>query len=86
MVGVVGGGCRYRVGVVEKGSTAVGGQGDSQEWGGGDGVETGACISGEFELWLQPAELTEYWCDMYTLRCIGCRTGCTVWTVPDVCR
>ena len=32
-VGVVGGGCRYRGGVVEKGSTAVAGQGDSLEWG-----------------------------------------------------
>ena len=32
-VGVVGGWCRYRGGVVEKGSTAVGGQGDEQEWG-----------------------------------------------------
>ena len=32
-VGVVGGWCRYRGGVVMKGSTAVGGQGDSQEWG-----------------------------------------------------
>ena len=32
-VGVVGGWCRYGGGVVEKGSTAVGGQGDSQEWG-----------------------------------------------------
>ena len=32
-VGVVGGWCRYRGGVVQKGSTAVGGQGDSQEWG-----------------------------------------------------
>ena len=56
-VGVAGGGCRYWDGVVEKGSTAVGGQGMSRS-GGGDGVETGACISGEFELWLQPAELT----------------------------
>ena len=26
--------------------------------GGGNGIETGACISGEFELWLHPAELT----------------------------
>ena len=32
-VGVVGGGCRYRNEVVEKGSTAVGGQGDEQELG-----------------------------------------------------
>ena len=32
-VGVVGGGCRYRNEVVEKGSTAVGGQGDEQERG-----------------------------------------------------
>ena len=32
--------------------------------GGGDGIETGACIFGEFELRLQPAELTEYWCDV----------------------
>ena len=32
-VGVVGGGCRYRGEVVEKGSTAVGGQGNEQEWG-----------------------------------------------------
>ena len=32
-VGVVGGGCRYRGEVVEKGSTAVGGQGDGQELG-----------------------------------------------------
>ena len=30
----------------------------------GDGVETGACISGEFELRLQPVELTEYRCDV----------------------
>ena len=56
-VGVVGGWCRYRGGVVEKGSTTVGGQGDLQSRG-GDCVETGACIYGEFELWLQPAELT----------------------------
>ena len=56
-VGVVGGGCRYRGEVVEKGSTAVGGQGDEQEWG-GDGVETEACIYGELELWLQSVELT----------------------------
>ena len=32
-VGIVSGGCRYRGGVVEKVSTAVEGQGDSQEWG-----------------------------------------------------
>ena len=32
-VGVAGGGCRYWGGVVEKGSTAVGGQGNEQEWG-----------------------------------------------------
>ena len=32
-VGVVGDGCRYRSEVVEKVSTAVGGQGDEQEWG-----------------------------------------------------
>ena len=32
-VGVGGGGCRYGGGVVEKGSTAVGGQGNEQEWG-----------------------------------------------------
>ena len=87
MVGVAGDGCRYRVGVVEKGSTDVGGQGDSQEWGwGGDGVETGACIFGEFELWLAPAELTEYWCDVCTWKCTGYRTGYTVWTLPHVCR
>ena len=30
-VGVAGGGCRYQGGVVEKGSTAVGGQGNEQE-------------------------------------------------------
>ena len=34
--------------------------------GGGDGVETGACISGEFRLWLQPAKLTDHSCDVYT--------------------
>ena len=33
IVGVVGVGCRYRGEVVEKGSAAVGGQGDEQEWG-----------------------------------------------------
>ena len=32
-VRVVSGGCRYRGGVVEKGSIAVGGRGDEQEWG-----------------------------------------------------
>ena len=32
-VGVAGGGCRYWGGVVEKGSAAVGGHGDEQEWG-----------------------------------------------------
>ena len=32
-VRVEGGWCRYRCGVVEKGSTAVGGQRDEQEWG-----------------------------------------------------
>ena len=36
--------------------------------GGGDGVETGACIYGEFELWLQPAELTDFIGVMCTLR------------------
>ena len=56
-VGVVGGGCRYQGGVVEKGSTAVGGQGNEQGWG-GDGVEIGACVSRGFEIWLQPMELT----------------------------
>ena len=30
--------------------------------GGGGGVETGACISGEFRLRLQPAELTDHSC------------------------
>ena len=34
--------------------------------GGGGGVETGACISGEFRLWLQPAELADIRV-MYTL-------------------
>ena len=38
----------------------------SRSGGGGNNVETGACIFGEFELWLQPAELTDYWCDVYT--------------------
>ena len=52
--------------------------------GGGDGVEIGACISGGFELWLQPAELTDYWCDVYTWRCIGYRECCTVGTLLDV--
>ena len=32
-VGVAGGVCRYWSGVIEKGSTGVGGQGDEQEWG-----------------------------------------------------
>ena len=32
-VGVAGGGCRYWSGVIEKGSTGVGGQGNEQEWG-----------------------------------------------------
>ena len=32
-VGVAGSGCRYWGGVVERGSTAVGGQGNEQEWG-----------------------------------------------------
>ena len=31
-VGVAGGGCRYWGGVVERESTAVGGQGNEQEW------------------------------------------------------
>ena len=31
---------------------------DMSRSGGGDGVEIEACISGGFELWLQPAELT----------------------------
>ena len=46
--------------------------------GGDDGVKTGACTSGHYELWLQPAELTEHWCDVYTCTCTGYRTGCTV--------
>ena len=54
--------------------------------GGGDGVETGACISGEFGLWLQPAELTDHSCDVYTLRCTGYRTGCTEVTLLLSCR
>ena len=32
-VGVAGSECRYWGGVVERGSTAVGGQGNEQEWG-----------------------------------------------------
>ena len=54
--------------MVKKGSAGVGGQGDSHESGGGmggDGVETGACIFGEFELWRNPATLIEYWCYVY---------------------
>ena len=31
----------------------------------GDGVETWACIFGEFELWRNPATLIEYWCYVY---------------------
>ena len=54
--------------------------------GGGDGVETGACISGEFRLWLQPAELTDHSCDVYTWRCTGYRTGSTVLTHLDTYR
>ena len=54
--------------------------------GGGDGVETVACISGEFRLWLQPAELTDHSCDVYTFRCTGYRTGCTALTLLDICR
>ena len=54
--------------------------------GGGDGVETGACISGEFRLWLQPAKLTDHSCDVYTWKCRGYRAGCTVLTLLDVCR
>ena len=53
---------------------------------GGDGAETGACISGEFELQLHPAGLTEYWCSVYALGCIGYRTSCTVWTLLGICR
>ena len=52
--------------------------------GGGDDVDTGACISGEFRLWLQPAELTDHSCDVYTWRCKGYRTGCTVLTLIDI--
>ena len=53
----MGGWCRYLGGVVEKGSTAVGVREIRRSWG-GEGVETGACIYGEFELWLQSAGLT----------------------------
>ena len=52
---------------------------------GGDGVETRACISGEFRLRLLPAELTDYSCDMYTKRRTCCRTGCTLLTLLDIC-
>ena len=52
--------------------------------GGGDGVETRACISGEFGLWLQPAELTDHSCDVYTFRCTGYRKGFTIGTHLDV--
>ena len=52
--------------------------------GGSDGVATGAYISGIFELWVQPAELTEYGCDVCTRKRVGCRKGCTVRTLLDV--
>ena len=53
--------------------------------GGGDGAETGACIFREFRLWLQPAELTDHSCDVYTWRCTGYRKGCTVLTLLYIC-
>ena len=52
--------------------------------GGSDGVATGAYIFGKFELWVQPAELTEYGCDVCTWKRVGYRKGCTVWTLLDV--
>ena len=53
---------------------------------GGEGVKTAACKLQKFELWLQPAELTDCWCDVYTRRCTGYRTRCTNFTVLDVCK
>ena len=44
--------------------------------GGGDGVEIGACISRGFEIWLQPVELTDHRCDVYTWRCESYRKDC----------
>ena len=38
---------------------------------GGEGVETAACKAGDFELRLQPAGLSDYWCYVYTRRCTG---------------
>ena len=51
--------------------------------GGGDGVETGACIFGELEQWLQPVKLTEYWCDVHSWSYTDYRTGCAVWLLLD---
>ena len=74
-VGVAGGGCRYWGGVIWKGSAAAGGKGDEQE-------------SGRWWRWDRDVHLrgnralaagsgVEYWCNVYTRRCTGYRTGCT---------
>ena len=46
MVGVAGGRCRYRGGVVEKEGTGVGGLGDAQEWGEVMALRQGHAFSG----------------------------------------
>ena len=68
--------------MVKKGSHSCRGQGEVGAGGGGegDGIEIESCISADLELRLQPAELTEYWCDVYACRCTGYRIGCTVCT------
>ena len=57
-VGVVSGWCRYRGWSGREGEYSCRGSGRLAGVSGGDGVETGACIYREFELWLQSAELT----------------------------
>ena len=51
---------------VRKDSAADGGSGRLAGVMGGEGVKTAACKLQEIELRLQPAELTDSWCHVYT--------------------
>ena len=73
---------------VGKDSTAEGGRGEKQEWWEVKALWQRPTNCRKFELWLQPAELTDCWCNVYTRsrRCTGYGTRCTVFTVLDVCK
>ena len=70
--------------MVEKGSIAVGGQGDSQEWGEVMALRQGHAFTGNSSFGCSQRNWLDYLCDVYSWRCTGYRKGCTAGTLLDV--